>query len=115
MVRPFKVASLPPGSEIHRAHGLKFTVHTDQRSLKFLLLQQMVNPNYQNWLYKLLGYDFDIEYKPRFHNKVPDALSRVPTQSTLLSLSVPHLLHFTALDQELANDPSLSQLRETLS
>ena len=70
----------------------------------------MVSPNYQQWLCKLLGYDFDIEYKPGLAKKAVDALSRVPAQSTLLSLSLPCVLQLTKPDKELASDPVLSQL-----
>ena len=74
----------------------------------------MVSLDNQKWLSKLLGYDFEIEFKPRFTNKVVDALSRIPAQATLLALSAPQVLQLSKLDKELASDPSLSQILATL-
>ena len=99
----------------HYLLGRKFIVRTDQRSLKFLLLQHEVSTKHHKWLYKLLGYDFKFEYKPRVANRVVDDLSRVPAQFTLLSLSVPHVMQLAEVNKEVTTDPVLSQIRNALS
>ena len=56
----------------------RFIVPTDQCDLKFLLEQQIINTEYQKWVTKLLGFNFEIQFKPSLDNKVVDVLSRVP-------------------------------------
>ncbi|XP_022007185.1 uncharacterized protein LOC110906345 [Helianthus annuus] len=66
--------------------GNKFTILTDQQSLKNLQHQVIQTPEQQKWLGKLLGFDFDILYRPGKLNTAADALSRMP-DSQLLALS----------------------------
>ncbi|CAM8943168.1 unnamed protein product [Rhodiola kirilowii] len=54
-----------------------FTIKTDQRSLKYFLEQRLNTPIQQQWLPKLLEFDYDIQYKQGKENLVADALSRV--------------------------------------
>ena len=56
--------------------GQKFYIQTYQRSLKYLLEQRIATPEQQEWVAKLLGYDYEIKYRPGHENSVADALSR---------------------------------------
>ena len=47
----------------HYLLGRRFTIVSDQKALKFLLEQREVQPQFQKWLTKLLGYDFEILYQ----------------------------------------------------
>lgn len=44
--------------------GRRFTIQTDQKSLRFLLEQRILTPQQQKWMGKLVGYDYEITYKP---------------------------------------------------
>lgn len=71
--------------------GRKFIVLTDQRSLRELMTQVIQAPEQQYYLAKLLGYFYEIRYKPGAQNRVADALSRIhDTFPTLMALTVPH-------------------------
>lgn len=61
----------------HYLLGRRFTVLTDHQSLRALVHQTIQTPEQQHWLTKLLGYDFDILYKPGALNGPADALSRL--------------------------------------
>ena len=57
--------------------GTHFIIKTDQNSLKWLLQQKISTPFQQFWLSKLLGFDYEIQYKKGKENVAADALSRV--------------------------------------
>ena len=65
----------------------KFIVYSDQKSLKQLLQQRITTGSQQNWLAKLLGYNFEIVYKLGLENKGADALSRSMGEMELISLA----------------------------
>ena len=44
--------------------GRKFRVRTDHYSLKHLLDQRLTTVPQHQWIPKLLGYDFSVDYKP---------------------------------------------------
>lgn len=97
-----------------------FIIKTDQKSLKFLLDQAITTPFQHMWIAKLLGYNYEIQYKQGKENVAADALSRA-THAQLLQLHLqfnnddllqliktsweddPNTLK---LIQELKNDPS---------
>jgi hypothetical protein len=60
----------------HYLLGKEFTVYTDHKSLKHFLQQRISSPDQQCWLAKLLGYQFEVKYKPGLENKAADALSK---------------------------------------
>jgi hypothetical protein len=61
----------------HYLWGRRFLIRTDHSSLKFLLDQKTTHVAQQVWLTKLLGFDYEIEYRRGKDNLAADALSRV--------------------------------------
>jgi hypothetical protein len=56
--------------------GRAFLVRTDHYSLKFLLDQRLLIVPQHQWISKLFGYNFEVEYRPGRLNVAVDALSR---------------------------------------
>ncbi|KAD5508053.1 hypothetical protein E3N88_15756 [Mikania micrantha] len=91
--------------------GRRFIVYTDQHSLKYLLQQRVSTPDQQNWVAKLLGYNFDIQYKPGRENRAADALSRRADSGDFQKLlSSPIWLQGSQLIEEAKANTEIQQL-----
>ena len=90
--------------------GRTFIVKTDQRSLKFFLEQRVIQPQYQKWIAKLLGYSFEVVYKPGLENKAANALSRVPPTVHLNQLTAPTLVDIKVIREEVNKDDYLQDI-----
>ncbi|TYK14722.1 Transposon Ty3-G Gag-Pol polyprotein [Cucumis melo var. makuwa] len=98
----------------HYLLGRKFTIMSDQKAWKFLLEQREVQPQFQKWLTKLLGYDFEILYQSRLLNKAADALSRVDTRVELNEMTTSEIVDMNTMSEEVENDEELQQIVEKL-
>lgn len=95
--------------------GRHFIVRSDQQSLRYLTQQREVNAEYQKWVTKLLGFDFEIQYRAGASNKAADALSRKFVGDTVLnSLVSTPVVAWDVLDNEIAADPVLQKLKREL-
>jgi hypothetical protein len=96
--------------------GHYFVIQTDHKSLKELLTQVIQTPEQQFYLSKLLGYHYDIQYKPGSNNTVADALSRSldPSDASIMALSVPQFVFLNELKQDLEADNKFQELRSRI-
>ena len=60
----------------HLLLGAKFTVHTDQQALKYLLTAPVRTSRQERWLTEIMRFTPDIKYVKGTDNVVADALSR---------------------------------------
>jgi hypothetical protein len=91
--------------------GRKFIIHTDQRSLRELMTQVIKTPEQQYYLAKLLGYCYEIVYKPGSQNQVADALSRSPdSDAALFGITIPHFEFLDKFRAEVQLDSSYQEL-----
>lgn len=59
--------------------GCRFIIRTDHYSLKYMVDQRLSTIPQHQWISKLFGYDFAVEYRSGCLNIVADALSRRDT------------------------------------
>ena len=88
----------------HYLLGKKFITRIDQRSLKFLNEQRLMSEEQFKWATKLIGYDFDIQYRPGKENIVADALSR---QFSFSAISLVQEEEWADWEEEIQADPQL--------
>jgi len=84
--------------------GRSFKIRTDHVSLKYLLNQKLSFPSQHLWLTKLLGFDYEIEFRSGRENIAADALSRISSNElhalTLSTIEAPVLENIKQLWQE---------------
>lgn len=95
-------------------HG-HFIIRTDQRSLKYLLEQRLNTPIQQQWLPKLLEFDYEIQYRQGKDNLAADALSRVEGSEVLsMALSVLECDLMTEIKRCYTEDRQIMEIIEAL-
>ncbi|KHN35640.1 hypothetical protein glysoja_019389, partial [Glycine soja] len=80
-------------------------------SLKFLTEQRVMGEDQQKWIAKLIGYDFEVKYKPGKENNAADALSRQMTYATITTVQCEV---WEGLEDEVQNDEKLKVLVQAL-
>ncbi|KAF7827538.1 Retrotransposable element Tf2 [Senna tora] len=98
----------------HYLIGHKFVIRTDQKALKYLLEQRIIDPDQQKWASKLMGYSFEIQYKPGVENKAVDALSRREEKIELNAFSVWKFDELDSWEEEVRKDKRLSEIKEQI-
>nr|XP_025692619.1 uncharacterized protein LOC112794860 [Arachis hypogaea] len=58
----------------HHLYGVKFSVFSNHKSLKYIFDQKELNMRQRRWMELLKDYDFKLSYHPRKANVVADAL-----------------------------------------
>lgn len=100
----------------HYLLGRRFVIHTDQQSLRFITQQREVGADFQKWVSKLIGFDFEIHYKPGATNKVADALSRKTVgEMELGTIITTQGVDWAELQKEVEEDWFLKRLREEVA
>ncbi|WVZ14456.1 hypothetical protein V8G54_012022 [Vigna mungo] len=88
----------------HYLMGSHFVIITDQKSLKFLTDQRLLTEQQFKWAFKLIGYDFEIRFRPGKENSVADALSR---RQYFMAMSLFQTDEWETWETEVQHDPKL--------
>ncbi|KAI3801952.1 hypothetical protein L1987_30071 [Smallanthus sonchifolius] len=94
----------------HYLYGVKCTIYSDHKSLKYFSEQKELNMRQRRWLELLKNYDCEILYHPDKANVVADALSR-KEESTPIRIKACQLIITPDLMSEIskAQDEALSE------
>lgn len=94
--------------------GQWFVIQTKERSLKYLLEQKKAIPEQQKWMVKLMGYDYEIRYRPGKENNVVDALSRRLDNLILNHLFISQISLWGEIRKVALEDEYLKQLTQQI-
>ena len=93
--------------------GRHFKIRTNHQSLKFLLDQKTHTPAQQQWILKMMGFDYEVCYRKGITNRAANALSRRPSgQLYMVTVLQTDLLDRIKLSWN--HDPRLVQLIQQL-
>ena len=99
----------------HYLRGRRFLIRTEHSSLKFLLDHKATHEVQQVWLTKLLGFDYEIEYRKGKDNLAANALSGIlSTELSALTLSSISTNIMEEIRQTWAADSNLQKVIEEL-
>lgn len=86
----------------------------DQRSLRLFLEQRVATPEQQRWVTKLLGYEYEIMYRPGRENNAADSLSREAGSPTLWAISSPQFTIWAELKKGMAGSPWVQGIKSRM-
>jgi hypothetical protein len=97
--------------------GHHFVVRTDHYTLKYMLDQRLSTVPQHQWMSKLFGFDFAVEYRLGHLNTMADALSRhkLDEAASLAALSGPTFTLNDKLLAELQMNDHLCHLHDTIT
>lgn len=98
----------------HYLLGRHFVIHYDQQSLKHLLSQRKVRLEYQKWVGKLFGYNFEIKYKTGASNRVADGPSRRGESKKECNMLSIHHPQWSEILERISQDPEILKLVEAV-
>lgn len=92
-----------------------FNIKTDQKSLKYLLKQRLNTDIQQQWLPKLLKFDYEIQHKQGKENLAVEALSRMEGVEVLhMALTVLECDLLKQIQEAYDKDNKVNELIESL-
>jgi len=94
----------------HLLLGAKFTIHTDQQALRYLLTAPTRTSRQERWLTEIMRFMPDIKYVKGTDNVVADALSRRVDLAALHVSTVLSPLLMTQLKSQVVEDPEAQLL-----
>lgn len=95
----------------HYLMGRHLVVRTDQQSLRFITRRREIGAEYQKWVRKLIGFDFEIQYKLGSSNRVADALSRKGGVLELGAMITTHGNEWPQIEAEVDKDEFLAGIK----